>query len=158
MSNSSEKKIRFRHIHVTEVVKGCFSNKITKQDHVLTLATHLDGDKLFVGYALNRVSKNDMLGDKLSHDRFDPNYGRTRAVGRLNSRNPLVIPVQPGKPMIDNIVQGLLALPTEGSGDHYSLALKLGKDISEVPAVPSALKNLLRKSVREYKAQPRFEG
>lgn len=154
----SDKKVHFRHIRVTETVKDGWNNKSRKQDHVLTLATQLEGDKLLVGYALNRVSKTDLLGPNVGFDRFDPEYGRVRATGRLNSSTHLVIPVLPGKPMIDNIIQGLLALPTEGSDKHVLMAQALGKDIREVPAVPSALKNVLKKSIRQYNSRPRFEG
>ena len=152
----SENKIRFRHIRVTETVRDDWGRKAGKFDHVLTLATRLEGDKLYIGYALNRVEKVLHLGD--NQDRFDPEYGRTRATGRLNSNHPLVVTVHPDKPMIDSIVQGLLALPTEGSESHKIAAIAQGKDIREVPAVPSALKNLLKKSIREYNSRPRIEG
>lgn len=144
----NNKNVRFRHIRVTETVKDVFGNKKGKRDHVLTLATRLEGDKLYIGYSLNRVER--IVSGHKTQDKYDAEYGRIRAEGRLNSSKPLVITVHPDKPMIDNIIQGLLALPTTDSEKHAMDAIGY-MDINNIPSVPSALKTLLRKSVKEYK-------
>lgn len=135
--NMNKNEIKFRHIRVTDTVGDYYSNRRTNQDHVLTLATRLDGDKMYIGYSLNRVSK---YCSEDGYDRFDPELGKIRAAGRLNSSSPIEIKIDRTKPMIDNIIRGLLELPT-------------AVEPNQKQAVPSALKNLLRKSLKEYKTK-----
>lgn len=154
----NDSKIRFRHIRVTETVRNYDFTRNVKHEHVLTLATRLDNNKLFVGFALNRVGKPVDFNDNQYFDRFSPVYGRIRAVGRLNSSKHIVLDIDPKKPMIDNIVQGLLALPTTGSKRHNELAASKGVSPDMVPSVPSALKQVLKKSLKEHKGKTRIEG
>lgn len=130
-------KIRYRYIRVIETVRNEWNPlSVSKQEHVLTLATALKDDKLYVGYSLNRTPK--IWKYDYGVDKFNPHYGRNCALGRLNSSKPLVINVDKTKPMIKNIVDGLLALPTTKD------------DVHVLNSVPSALKVLLKKNLREY--------
>lgn len=151
-------KIRFRYFRIFENVLDAtrHANHTTKQEHVLTLATVLEQDKMLVGFSLNRVDKT-IYGDT-AIDRFDPNYGRRRALGRLNSNHPISISIDRSQPVIDSIIKGLLALPTTGSNRHVLEAGLLGVSLDSVPSVPSALKNVIRKNVKEFQSKPHFEG
>lgn len=137
-------KIRFRYFRVVDKVKQQLntSEKDIQAEHVLTVATYLEDNKIHIGYSLNRTPKEDLSkvfrNEKIrAHDRFSAETGRKIAEERLifgerkvpnGPREKLVLEMNPNEPkVVLNIVHGLLKAP-----------------------VPSAVKRVLRKHLKEF--------
>jgi hypothetical protein len=139
-------KVRYRYFRVLDnVIKynGAAEEHKQQAEHVLTVASYLDNDKIYVGFSVNRVprvDKNALWGDKCNcHDKFSAEIGRKIALGRLmNGRVSketgkharLEIVLDPSKKIVRNIIDGLLA--------------------ADSTSVPHAVKHLLRKNIVQF--------
>jgi hypothetical protein len=138
-SSQNNNNVQFRYFRVLDKVthRDVYTPVEKNCEHTITLATKVVNDQVFVGYSLNRVPRSANYLDNRVVDQFNSSLGRKIAENRLNSHKVIVLKIDSTKSILQNIIDGLLALPTTS---EYCFD----------QSVPSALKAVLRKNVREF--------